>query len=240
MRYPGKYIVGITIFATYSHNFIKMKIPVSLAFIILLIGACKEKDDPKDLSDPAAFFPVVSFLKSQVAHVDTSLYSIIKVITIDSVSDTSFIPREEFRKEAEDFINMPDLTDKKKGKYYKEEKMYEETLGRVILTYLPRKENGDILRQEVVIMPGFGAEDKVKSIIVERKRTTRDSSILKRLLWQVDQSFQVVSIIEKTDGSGTIIRKEVIWNPLVEEQVFENGDEKQKDTIVNKNKKRGE
>ncbi len=187
-----------------------MKKIAAILVLVYLFEGCKEKERTGEGTDPSKFFPVLSYIKSQVAHVDTSLYSIIKVITTDSISDTTHIPREEFRKEAEEFLTIPDLMEKKSGRYYREEKMYDETLGRVLLTYIPEKENLELLRQEVVIVPTFGNEDKVRSIIIEKKKDFRDSSVLKRMLWQVDESFQVVSIIEGKDASR-IITKEIIW-----------------------------
>ena len=73
----------------------------------LALFACKsKKEEVKE-----TFFPVLSFIKSQVAHVDTSLYPIIKLTFIDSTrTDTEYIKREDFRSLAKDFLELPDLT----------------------------------------------------------------------------------------------------------------------------------
>ena len=83
-----------------------MKKWLSIFFIAFLAG-CNSENEEEDQN--AQFFPVVSYLNSQVAHVDTSLYRIIKIVTVDGVSDTSYIPREQFRNEAKDFISIPDI-----------------------------------------------------------------------------------------------------------------------------------
>ena len=185
------------------------------AAIVFLLFSCKEKPKASDV-DPKTFFPVLSFIKSQIAHVDTSLYPIILITTTDEKSDTTYIPREQFRKEAEEFLNIPDLTQDKPGKWYKEEKMFDETLGRVIMSYVPIKDNVEILRQDVVIIPTYGNKDQVRSIIIEKKKGKTNSTMLYRLLWQVDESFQVVTMDEGREPTA-VVTKEVIWNkPLID------------------------
>ena len=78
---------------------------------LVLLFSCKseEKEEGRD----SGFFPVLTFLKSQVAQVDTSVYSIIKITTVGNQSDTTYIKREDFRKEAADFLSIPDITQKK-------------------------------------------------------------------------------------------------------------------------------
>ena len=82
----------------------KKGFPLFISFSLVLFMACKNSEDEKE-----KYFPVISFLNSQVAHVDTSVYAIKKIIIQDSVSDTSFVPREEFRQLAKDFLEAPEL-----------------------------------------------------------------------------------------------------------------------------------
>ncbi len=102
------------------------------AFILtLLLSAfsCKQREN----SNKEKFFPVLSFIRSQVADVDTSLHSIRKVIIIDSLTaDTTYIPREQFREEAKDFLTVPDLATSNYEDRYTEEKLFDETMNRVL------------------------------------------------------------------------------------------------------------
>ena len=158
------------------------------------------------------YFPVSSFISSQVKDVDTSLYSIIRADKIDSTWDTTYIKREQFRALAQDFLEIPDLTKYAIGKKYKEDKMYDEPMNRVILTYIPIKDNVEVLREEVVILPGTQGVDKVRSIIIEKIKDRKDSTIHQHLLWQVDEKFQVVTIIEKNGLPVSDKTMEVSWN----------------------------
>ena len=157
------------------------------------------------------YFPVSSFIGSQVKDVDTSLYPIIRADKIDSTWDTTYIKREEFRSLAHDFLEIPDLTNYSVGKKYKEDRIYDETMNRVILTYTPVKDDVELLREEVVILPGNQGVDKVRSIIIEKIKDRNDSTIHQHLLWQVDEKFQVVTVIEKNGLPVSAKTVEVSW-----------------------------
>ncbi len=176
--------------------------------ILLLLAACRSKNNTT-----VSHFPVLSYIQSQVAHVDTSLYSIIKLDYKDSSdADTSYIRREDFRELSKDFLEIPDISTSSAGKRFTEEKRYDETLGRVVLAYLPKEpEKENLQRQEVLIAPS-AAGDKVTSIFIDLLYQTRDSSVQKRMLWRVDQSFQVTIIRQKPGEPETISINKVIWN----------------------------
>jgi hypothetical protein len=177
---------------------------------LIITGLCCKQNKKSNKSD--TFFPVISFLKSQVAHVDTSLYRLIRIDITDSLQDTVRIKRGEFRDLAKDFLETPDITDKSLKKKYKEDKSYDESLDRVILTYTPNENNMEVLREEVIISPNTSEGDQVKSIIIERMIDGKDSSILKRLLWQVNKSFQVVTLIQKLNQPEITQTFKVTWN----------------------------
>jgi hypothetical protein len=177
----------------------------ALLFAIFLCG-CKSKSSKKE-----SFFPVLSFIKSQAAHIDTSLYQITKLISVDSVWDTLYIKREDFRSSAKDFLDLPDLTEKQYADSYEESKFFDATLNRVIITYTPKDKKQEIQREEVTIAPGQEGDDKVKNIIVDNLVVSGDSSIVKKMLWTVDESFQVTTIIQKTGHEDSTRTIKVIW-----------------------------
>jgi len=181
---------------------------ILLSAILLLSAACKMKK-----KGAGNFFPVLSFIKSQIAHVDTSLYNITKIIYMDTIhADTTYVRREEFRGLAKDFLSIPDLTEKKYQDRYREEKMFDETLNRVILTYKPENQDKEELQdQEVLITPDLSG-DKVNSIIIDQVISNKDGFLQKRMLWQVDQSFQVTTIAQKPGEPETITTMKVTWN----------------------------
>src|SRR3982074_3734210 len=116
------------------------------ACILLFCTGCKHKK--KDNKEDSSFFPVLSFLKSQVTQIDTSSFNLLKIVTIDSLEDSSHIKKEEFRGLVKDFLETPDISEKILKDKYKEDRLYDESLNKVILTYTPIDTNMQVLREE--------------------------------------------------------------------------------------------
>jgi len=177
----------------------------------LLFSSCRQKE-----KEPVKkFISVLSLIQKDVAHVDTALYSIMKVVSTDSLhSDTSYIPREEFGKAAKDFLDIPDLSDPKVARHYKEEPaLFDEMLNRVIITYLPLDpEKEEIKRQEILATPVPGADAIINNIIIIREISNRDSFLQKKMLWQTNKSFQVVTSSQKPGKPEITTTTRVTWN----------------------------
>ena len=185
------------------------KTSLALSVLLALLSSCGSSDKEKD----EAFFPVASFLKSQVAQVDSTLNSIRQYNYIDSTrTDTVFIHRDQFRALAKDFLSIPDLTSSEFKGRYKEDKQFDETLNRALFTYTPVKpEKEFIQRQEVLIRPDPGG-DKITTIIINSTINTKDSAVQKKMLWQVDRSFQVITTRQLAGQPETTTTTKVVWN----------------------------
>lgn len=183
-----------------------------ISFFLITLISCNNKSAEKEEEENTEFFPVISFLKSQTANVDTSLYNIIKIVTAHNASDTVHLKREQFRDYAKEFLTLPDLSGKNLKKKYTETKMYDEELKAVILNYSPKKGEGEIRRQEVLITPNELTGDEVKSIFIDRLLDSKDSTVQKRMTWNVNKDFQIITIITKPDGSERVESLKVIWN----------------------------
>jgi hypothetical protein len=180
---------------------------VSVA-LLFLVAACKEK---KKKEPEEKFFPVISYIKSQVAHVDTSLYSIRKIAVIDTAhSDTTYLRRESFRDAAADFLSLPDISTSDYDDRYTEAREFYESINRLAFVYLPVKpDKEEIQRQEVLVIPG---EEKVQTIIINSIGTVKDTVIQKKMLWSVDRSFQVTTIKQFREEPEIISTYKVSWN----------------------------
>ncbi|MEI6949461.1 hypothetical protein V9K67_19900 [Paraflavisolibacter sp. H34] len=177
-------------------------------FLALAAVSCKNK---KAKEKETSFFPALSFIRSQVAHVDTSLYTIMKIVRTDSLADTSYLKREEFRQAAQDFLSLPDISSGQLKEEYEETQFFDADLNQAVLNYMPKADDGAIRRQEVMIQPNPGA-DKVSAIFVDLVKTDGDSTLKKVLYWQVDKRFRVSTTVEKPDFHGPTQTLEVIWN----------------------------
>lgn len=183
---------------------------VLLLPFILAIVACKSKKKEQEKK----FVSVLSLIESQVAHVDTSLYPIIKIEQTDSLpGDTTYIPREEFRAAAKDFLSIPDLSDKNVAKRYKEETLFDETINRVVITYTPQDpDKEEIQKQELLVTPNSATGDKVSNIIINRVISNRDSFMKQNMLWLMDKSFQVATTLQKPGKPEKTTTVKIAWN----------------------------
>jgi len=179
-------------------------------FLFLLSSCGHKKKDKKE-----KFFPVLSIIQSQVKHVDTSLYTIRKIIFHDSLkNDTLYIPREEFRQEAQDFLTIPDISATEYSGRFTETKDFYPELNRASFLYLPvNPEKEEIQRQEVLLRPGnHVVEDRITNIIINSLVNTRDSSVQKKMMWTIDKSFQVTTIGQLKNEEEKVSTFKIVWN----------------------------
>jgi hypothetical protein len=188
-----------------------MKKHPALVLALLALASCKEKEKTPD----TAYISVPSLIRSQVAHVDTSLYSIEKYVVTDTLKpDTSYIPREGFRAEAKAFLDLPDLSDPRVAKRFREEPArYDESLDRVMITYLPKDSiNEEFKSIELIISPNVATGDKVRNILVKRVIGNRDGFMQKNMIWIMDRSFQVTEISQEPGQPEKTTTTRVVWN----------------------------
>lgn len=180
---------------------------------LLVFSICLSCKSKKNNNDQESWFAVLPYLQSQVKQVDTSLHRIIKVETVDSTADTTFIPREEFRKYAQDFLDIPDISTGDKRDDYEESKMYDDVLNNVILSYTANKPGEEIRREDVTLTPGpSGGTSEVRTIFINRIQNNGGNTVEKNMLWQVDKKFQIVTKTQPSAGPGKVKKLEVIWN----------------------------
>lgn len=179
-----------------------LALKIFLSFSLFYLACRQKKND---------VFPVMDFIKAQVANVDTSLYLILKLVPItDSTFDTTYVKREQFKDLARDFLETPDISKTFGGKYT-EERMMNNDLGLAVFIATPKDEDLEVRRQEVRIEPN-PPNDKIKSVYIEKVKNTGDSSITKRMTWYTDKKFQIVTISQKGNQEEKTSVVEVVWN----------------------------
>ena len=184
-------------------------ITLSLITVVGLQFGCGEKKDEKRQDQ---FIPVASLIESQVSHIDTSLYPIIKVIFRDTLTnDTEYIRREDFRAIARDFLEIPELSKKK----FTEENIPGPTDNLSTISYRPiDPDKEEIQKVDIIIDPaltGMG-NNVIKSIFVDKTFTNKDSAVGKKMLWRIDHSFQVTTFKQLKGQPETTETYRVIWN----------------------------
>jgi hypothetical protein len=178
---------------------------------IIFFTGCKNK--PSQEEKDASFFPVVSFIKGQVKNIDTSLYRIVKVETIDTTRSTTYIKREDFGKYAKDFLELPDISSSKWKDDYQETKVFDDALNKVILSYTTTVEDNPVRREDVMLNPtNESGNSEVQNIIINTLEQSKDSSIEKNMVWYAGKRFTIITKIQKANKPEKIKKLEVIWN----------------------------
>lgn len=178
---------------------------------VLILSGCKNDDDEEN-KDQTDFFPVLSYLQGQVAHIDSSVYSIVQVKKSGTSVDTTYLKREDFRKAAADFLTIPDISSKKLRKKYEETRLFDETIEKVILSYSTKDEDMEVLREDIIITPTLGADHEVESIYIERVQEKRKGLVQKKMFWEVNRRFQITSIIQNENQPEKIETVQVSWS----------------------------
>jgi hypothetical protein len=175
-----------------------------------LAFSCKTKSK-EEASDTEPYFPIKSYIESQIAHVDTSLYNILLIETLNNRSDTTVIRREDFKKQAKDFLEIPDITQNKWKEDYEEFKTFDEDLQSAIISYRSKEADAEVRRQEVIIKPNANEGDQVKTIFIDRAFEDGSSTIQQKMLWEANKWFRVVTITQKPNQPEQIKTVQVIW-----------------------------
>ena len=163
-------------------------------------------------------FPVMSYLKSQARHVDTSLYRLVKIETVNGRSDTSYIPREAFKTYAAEFLELPDISSEKWSEDYEETRMFDDMLNNSVLTYTTKEEDNEVRRADVVIDGTADSEGNtpVNTIIIHQAKNEGNKSIDKNLVWYVNKRFTIITKTGTAKGPEVIKKLEIIWNDFPE------------------------
>jgi hypothetical protein len=183
---------------------------------IIFFTACKN-NTPQEEKD-ASYFPVVSFIKGQIKNIDTSLYRIVKVETVDTIKQITYIKREDFRKYAKDFLDLPDISSSKYKDDYQETKMFDDVLNKVILSYTTTVEDNPVKREDVMLNPtNESGNSEVKNIIINTLEQAKDSSIEKNMVWYSGKRFTIITKVQKANQPEKIKKLEVIWNDFTDQ-----------------------
>lgn len=182
-----------------------------ILFVFLL--ACKDKDKPAD--DQA--ISAVSIIKGQLNGLDTSLYQITKIETTTTPGqpqgfpDTTVIKREEIRKFASAFLSLPDITTDDYSKKYTEDKLIDAEQSTLNITATAKDQNAEIQRQILIAGIDDLSSGKIKSVYIERNQPSADSILEQKLLWEIDRSFMITTIIQKENQPEKIHRVRIAW-----------------------------
>jgi hypothetical protein len=177
------------------------------ALTAILFIACKEKKE----STQEQPISVLSIIKGQLNHLDTSLYGITKYETSESRTDTTYLKRDETRQIAAPFLSLPEIADKNYYKNYTEERLIDAQQETLNITATAKNENAEIQKQIIVIALSDVSSGKVQSIFIDRYIPSKDSTVEQKLFWEIDNYFSIGNIIDKENQPEITRFTKVVW-----------------------------
>jgi hypothetical protein len=197
----------------YFYHMNKLLSLLLIGFITTIIS-CKGKKTESVSNN--SLIDVVSIIKAQIKHVDTSLFSIIKLEWADTThTDTTYIKREDFEAVAKDFLQLPELSNPKIAKDYKQESRYDSLTRKVIISYFPKEDKNEIRKIELMASVdeiGKDGNNKVTNILVEKGKTDRNGSLIQKMYWNADRNFSIISFSQLPGQPEKTTTTKVIWN----------------------------
>ncbi|MFI5156328.1 MAG: hypothetical protein ACHQEM_09085 [Chitinophagales bacterium] len=192
----------------------KLLVTGIIFFEALVCGCANNKVQPP-LQDSVAvekkdYFPVLDFLKGEIAYVDSFPLRIIKYTISGSHKDSSIIQSTAFDDLAKKFLS-PELEKAAFEKEFKESSFLDQTSQSLSFTYSTQNNGLQIQRVDVLASPSLGF-DKVKSIYLEKLSHSQDSTIIEKMYWRSRSNFQIIRILELPNHTSTSSQLKVVWD----------------------------
>lgn len=194
-----------------------MKQMLFSCLVIFLAFGCKGRDEKKPEVPAADFFPVKDYLNGQIARLDTSLYTFLKIETADGRSDTTAITNKDVKTYAKDFRDLPELSASDIKDDYSVDKFYDDIQNGFVFTY-STKEDHPVQQQQVTVEPTFNekGQNDIRSVFVDLWQEDDGTVIRKRMMWETN-AFYITTTTETEGQPQKTKTTKIIWNGFTAE-----------------------
>ncbi|MGV3530613.1 MAG: hypothetical protein ACO1OO_17050 [Flavisolibacter sp.] len=187
-----------------------MKKMLCLLLLPALLVACKGRK--KEAADPAEFIPITSFFRGQVAQMDSSTATILKIEKSDtSRPDTTYLRREEFKTWAKPFLDLPEISDEKWRDDYEVTNMYDDLMKAYIFTYTTQEEDAEIKKQDVIVEPDAEGNNNIRAVNIDKWSLRGKTVVQQNMLWETGSRFLIVTKVSQPGEAEKIKTLEVKW-----------------------------
>lgn len=155
------------------------------------------------------YFPIADELESEIRQIDSTPVAIRKTVISGGHKDSAFIKPSEFNALAMQFL-PPELSDGRFEKNFTETSFMDNATHNATFTYASTNKDLSLQRVDLIATPEGGSH-QVKSVYLERTRTSGDSSILDKMYWRSGKGFRVVSLINIKGGAPVQRQLIVSW-----------------------------
>jgi hypothetical protein len=196
-----------------------MKYPVLVASVIFIF-ACGEKKTVPAVSLPlkqdsaaasAKYFPVMNFIKGQIAYVDSLPVGIKKYI-VGTKKGYVYIKPKEFHQLAAEFIPA-EISDDLFTKEYQETSFLDQSSNSATFFYTTKNASLPVKRVDILTMKG-DVYDQVKSIYLQKNYRSGDTAFTKKLYWKPQRSFQIITEVSAGSKKPVTEIVNVVWDNM--------------------------
>lgn len=195
--------------------------------LLLLLAACGDEEAattaveegayvplPDDLSAPnEPFYPLIPYLKGQIAYVDTTPLGIEKVEKLNGQTiDSGYISKAAFKRLvspwAQDNPEAPDLKP-----YYRERSFFDQSIQRLTFSIEDTTQQQRLRQADIHLNP---ENNRVSMVVLRRAWAAGDSTVQQYILWEHNMNCQVSEQIEKVNGLGYSRVTRLVWDGPLE------------------------
>jgi len=196
-------------------------------FLILTICtiACNNSSTDSGIGDSTSprrdsvkqepYYPIKEYIAGQIAYVDSTPLAIEQITYLDNKkTDSVIIDRNTFKKLAAEFLE-PDLNVASIKPLYEENSYNDLTINTITFNYTTKNKTLELQQADVLLNP---ENNKVKTVIFRKNRTSGDTAISLNGLWTNNMNFQLNYSYLLKDGKGFTKQVKIIWDrPMPED-----------------------
>lgn len=184
-----------------------IQIQILILTVFWLISCGSGSETPEFEQADKTFFPVHSFVKSELAEIDSLPIAVFKYFSRDGKTDTSIIEKNLFRSQTEELIN-PDITAPDLKNLYKETVYQDNSINAITLSYVPKDQEAIIRKIDVYVNP---ENEKVKYIYIEKSEDKADSNFTRKMIWTAGKHFQVSTVVSVNNRMVSSFQEKYSW-----------------------------
>ncbi|MEO6962010.1 MAG: hypothetical protein ABIY90_08590 [Puia sp.] len=188
-----------------------MNVSRIMHFVLPFVLCCACHDKPETPPVQKDYFPVLDYLESEIAGVDSLPSKMTEYITRNGKTDSAILTLTAFNKLAAGFL-LPGLDSNRFEKRFEENSFLDQTTNLLSFTYSTKDTSYGLRRVDVLAIPDPAGTDKVKSIYLESSALHGDTLILSKMFWNSGKSFSIIHIYQPAHGEAVTSQTKVVWN----------------------------
>lgn len=192
--------------------YVMKKICCLIAFVILIASACKNKSGSsgEQNRDNATeeYYPVSSYIQSQVKKLDSLPLGIIKYTTVGNKTDTAVVDKKDFASIAA-YFSSPDITVPGFKNQFDEASFIDASIGTIALTYTAKNDTITLRKADVLLKQ---EDSRVRTIYIEKKKPVTEGTLIQKMLWTTDRNVQITTIEQSKEAPEKVTIEKYVWD----------------------------